>query len=157
MKRSIHISQGALIAALYVILTEVSALFGLSGGVIQLRLSEALCILPMYFPSAVPGLFIGCIISNILTGCAIWDIVFGSLATLIGAVGTYLLRRHKCLVTIPPVIANVLIVPPVLKLVYGFEDAIWFIYLTVFIGEFISCTILGSSIIAIIEKRKKHK
>ena len=157
MKRSIHISQGALIAALYVILTEVSALFGLSGGVIQLRLSEALCILPMYFPSAVPGLFIGCIISNILTGCAIWDIVFGSLATLIGAVGTYLLRRHKCLVTIPPVIANVLIVPPVLKLVYGFEDAIWFIYLTVFIGEFISCTLFGSSIIAIIEKRKKHK
>ncbi len=157
MKKSsaAYVSQGALIAALYIILTEISAIFGLSGGVIQLRLSEALCVLPIYFPAAIPGLFIGCIISNLLTGCVIWDIIFGSLATLIGALFTRILRKRKYLATIPPVIANTLIIPPVLKFVYCFNDAIWFIYVTVFIGEILSCTLLGSAIIAFISKRKK--
>ena len=157
MKRSSakYVSQGALIAALYIILTEISAIFGLSGGVIQLRLSEALCVLPIYLPAAIPGLFIGCIISNLLTGCVIWDIILGSLATLIGAVFTRSLKKSKYLATLPPVIANTLIIPPVLKYVYGFGDAIWFIYVTVFIGEILSCTLLGASIIAFMNKRKK--
>ena len=156
MKKSsaAYISQGALIASLYIVLTELSALFGLSGGVIQLRLSEALCILPIYLPSAIPGLFIGCAISNLLTGCVIWDIIFGSLATLIGAVFTRALKQRKLFATLPPVIANTLIIPPVLKYVYGFDDAVWFIYITVFIGELLSCTLLGSLLITVIDKRK---
>jgi len=157
MKRSsaAYVSQGAIIAALYVILTEISAVLGLSGGVIQLRLSEALCVLPIFFPSAIPGLFIGCIISNILTGCLFPDIVFGSLATLIGAVFTYLLRKHKYIATLPPVISNTLIIPPVLKTVYGVPDALPFICLTVFLGEFISCSLVGSFFIKIFDRRKK--
>jgi uncharacterized membrane protein len=150
-----HIAKGAMIAALYVVLTEVSAIFGLSGGVIQLRLSEMLTVLPLYFSSAVPGLFIGCIISNMITGCAIWDVVFGSAATLIAAFVTSKMGRIKYLASLPPLIANTLVVPPVLKFVYGFEDAMWFIYLTVFLGELISCTVLGTALVAVIEKRKK--
>lgn len=77
--------QAALIAAMYVVLTWVANLLRLANGVIQVRFSEALTILPFFTPAAIPGLFVGCIISNTITGSAIWDILFGSLATLIGA------------------------------------------------------------------------
>ena len=155
--RANYIAQAALIAALYVVLTELSAIFGLSGGVIQLRVSEALTVLPLYFTSAIPGLFIGCIISNLITGCAFWDIVFGSLATLIAAYITSKMKNLKYLATLPPVIANTLIIPPILKAVYAVPDAMWFIYLTVFIGEVLSCSILGTGLMAIIEKRFMRK
>lgn len=94
-KSALFLTQAAMIAALYVVLTYIANLFGLASGVIQIRLSEMLCILPVFTPAAIPGLFIGCLLSNILTGCVIWDILFGSLATLAGAIGTYLLRNHK--------------------------------------------------------------
>ena len=94
-----YICEGALIAVLYIVLTYISALFNLSSGVIQLRLSEALCILPIFTPAAIPGLAIGCLLSNLFTGSIIIDIIFGSIATLIGAIFTRLLRRH----TIAPI------------------------------------------------------
>ena len=73
-------------------------MLGLSSGVIQLRFSEALCILPIYTSAAVPGLFVGCIISNLLAGGVMTDVVFGSIATLIGAVGTRMIgQKHKML------------------------------------------------------------
>ena len=81
----LDLTQGAMIAALYVVLTFIANLAGLASGVIQVRLSEALTILPVFTAAAVPGLAIGCVLANLLTGCAIWDVVFGSLATLIGA------------------------------------------------------------------------
>ena len=90
-----YVASAALIAALYVVLTTISSLMGLSSGVIQVRFSEALTILPAFTPAAIPGLFIGCLISNIIAGGVIWDVIFGSVATLIGAVGTYLLKRKK--------------------------------------------------------------
>ncbi|MBR5459433.1 MAG: QueT transporter family protein [Clostridia bacterium] len=157
MKKSpaTYVAQGALIAALYVILTEISAVFGLSGGAIQLRLSEALTILPLYLPSAIPGLFIGCIVSNLLTGCALWDIVFGSLATLIAAIVTSRLKRVKYLASIPPIVANTLVIPPIIAYVYGTEMALWLIYITVFLGELVSCGLLGTTLIGIIEKKRK--
>ena len=155
--RAKHISQAAMIAALYVILTLLTNLLGLANGVIQIRISEALTILPLYFPAAVPGVFIGCLISNLLTGCALWDVVFGSLATLIAAFITSKMHKFKYLATLPPVIANTLIIPPILKIVYTVPDAMWFIYLTVFIGEIISCTVLGNGLITLIEKRLMHK
>ncbi|MBQ7982551.1 MAG: QueT transporter family protein [Clostridia bacterium] len=141
-------TYGALIAALYVALTYLAAMLGLSGGVIQIRFSEALTILPailpaVYAPGAVLGLFIGCILANALTGALVWDIVFGSIATLLGALGTYALRRVPALGWIPPVAANTVIVPLVLQHVYGVPDAWWFIALTVGIGELISCGGLG--------------
>lgn len=155
--RAKHISQAAMIAALYVILTLLTNLLGLANGVIQIRISEALTVLPLYFPAAVPGVFVGCLISNLLTGCALWDVVFGSLATLIAAFITSKMHKFKYLATLPPVIANTLIIPPILKIVYTVPDAMWFIYLTVFIGEIISCTVLGTGLITLIEKRLMHK
>ena len=92
-KIALYTARGALIGALYVVLTLVSALFGLSSGVIQFRISEALCVLPIFMPEAIPGLFIGCIVSNLIAGGVFWDIVFGSIATLIGAILARLLRK----------------------------------------------------------------
>lgn len=89
MKKTTFITQGAVIAAIYVVLVFVFDYW--SFGPIQFRVAEALTILPVFTPAAVPGLFIGCLIANITGGAVIWDIVFGSLATLIGAVGTYML------------------------------------------------------------------
>lgn len=84
-----------MIAALYVVLTYITNLLGLASGTIQVRFSEALCILPVFTPAAIPGLFIGCLISNLITGGIIWDIIFGSIATLLGALGTYFLRKRS--------------------------------------------------------------
>lgn len=139
-----RLTQGAVIAAIYVILTYMAGIFGLSSGVIQVRFSEALCILPYFTPAAIPGLFIGCLLSNLLTGCMPWDIVFGSLATLIGALGSYALRRFKFLTPLPPILANTLIIPFVLQWVYNIEATIPYLMLTVGIGELISCGILGT-------------
>lgn len=85
--------QAAMIAAVYVVLTLLANAFGLANYAIQIRFSEALTILPFFTPAAVPGLFVGCILSNILTGCLPLDVVFGSLATLLGALGTYMIGR----------------------------------------------------------------
>ena len=83
-KKTRYMTRAAVIAALYVVLTYLSALFGLSGqNLIQVRLSEALCILPYFTSAAVPGLAIGCLISNILTGAHVLDIVFGTLASVV--------------------------------------------------------------------------
>lgn len=149
-----YITKAAFIAALYVVLTELSAQFGLSGtNVIQFRISEALTILPFFTSAAIPGLVIGCLLSNILTGAVVWDVVFGTLATLIGAVLTYALRKYKWLAPVPPILANTIIVPIVLRFAYGFEDAWWFLALTVFIGEFVCCGILGMLLLFALQKR----
>ena len=141
--KTMMIADAGLIAALYVVLTYVAASVGLASGVIQVRISEALTILPVFTAAAVPGLTVGCVLANLLTGCAAWDVVFGSLATLIGAVGTRMMRKTPQLAWIPPVVANVAIVPIVLMKVYGAEDAWWFLALTVGAGELISCGLLG--------------
>ena len=109
MKKTRFITKTAAIAGLYIVLTVLNA--GFSSGPVQCRLSEALCILPVFTAAAVPGVTIGCLVSNIIVGGAVWDIVFGSLATLIGAVGTYLLRKHKFFAFLPPIAANTVIVP----------------------------------------------
>ena len=125
------------------VLTWVANALGLANGAIQVRFSEALCILPVFTPAAIPGLFVGCLLANILNGCVIWDIIFGSLATLIGAFGTYFLRKTKFVFTLPPVIANAVIVPFVLRYAYGVGDAHWYLVATVAAGEIISVCILG--------------
>ena len=141
--KSLQIANAGMIAALYVVLTWIANLAGLASGAIQLRLSEALTILPVFTASAVPGLAVGCVLANLLTGCAAWDVVFGSLATLIGAVGTRLMKDKPLLAWIPPVLSNAAIVPVVLMKVYGVPDAWWFLVLTVGAGELISCGLLG--------------
>ena len=148
------IALGGLTAALYIVLTLLANAFGLASGMIQIRVSEALCILPCFFPEAIPGLFIGCLISNIITGSAIWDIIFGSLATLIGAIGTYLCRRNRWLAPLPPILANTLIIPFVLAYAYGVEEGIWLLAITVGIGEFLSVFVLGELLYSGLVKRK---
>ena len=150
----LFIAQAAMIAAIYVVLTLVFAPF--SYGEVQVRISEALTILPVFTPAAIPGLFIGCLISNILGGCIIPDIIFGSLATLIGAVFTYMLRdQNKFLAPLPPILANTVIVPFVLRFGYQVPLPIPFMMLTVGIGEAISCGVLGMIIYAALYKYKK--
>ena len=144
-KKNIHLlTQAAMIAALYVVLTFIANAFGLANYSVQVRFSEALTILPFFTPAAIPGLFIGCLISNILTGCAIPDIIFGSLATLIAAFGTWKLRGigNVFLSPLPPILANTIIVPFVLRYAYGIRP-LWLSFLTVGAGEIISCGILG--------------
>ena len=151
-----RLTQSGIIAALYVLLTLTAAALGLHAGAIQLRLSEALTILPVFLPAAVPGLFVGCLLSNILTGGVIWDVIFGSLATLLGAIGTRLLRKHRILACLPPILANVLIVPLVLSYAYNVPEGLPFLMLTVGIGEVLSCGVLGQLLWSALNKHKDH-
>ena len=153
-RKIINISIAAVIAALYVVLTYLASAMGLASFAVQVRFSEALTILPIFTPAAIPGLFVGCVLANVLTGCALWDVIFGSLATLIGALGTFLLKKYKILATLPPIIANTIIVPFVLLNVYNLEGTYWFFALTVCLGEIISCGVLGSLLRKSLEKRK---
>ena len=148
-----NISKAGLIASLYIVLTFITNMFGLANGAIQIRISEALTVLPAIMPTAIPGVTIGCLISNIITGCTPVDIVFGTLATLIGAIGTYVLRNNKYLAVIPPIVANTIIVPVVLMYSTGTQFNFWFCAFTVCIGEIISCAILGLFLLKQIEKR----
>lgn len=141
--RVLFITQAAMIAALYVVLTVFVSAFNLASGAIQVRISEALTVLPAFTPAAIPGLFIGCLVSNMATGCLPPDIILGSLATLLGAYGTYLLRRFKWAVPIPPILANALIIPFVLAYVYHIPGGVPYFMLTVGIGEVLSCGVLG--------------
>jgi len=154
MKRTKTITQAAIIAALYVVLTFIANAMGLASGAVQIRLSEALTILPYFTPAAIPGLFVGCLLSNILVGGALFDIIFGSIATLIGALGTYLLRKSKWLSPVPPIISNTIIVPLVLIYAYGVSDALPYLMLTVGIGEVISAGLLGMILLKSLEKHK---
>ena len=151
-----RLARGGLIAALYVALTYLATVLGIASGVIQFRLSEALCVLPIFLPEAVPALAVGCCIANIISMCAPWDIVLGSLATLIGALGAYLVgkRLPPVVATIPTVLANALIIPFVLMFVYGIEGTYLFFALTVGIGEIV-CATIGGTLLAGALKRSR--
>lgn len=133
-----RLCEAALIAAIYVILTYLCAAVGMSSGAIQLRFSEALCILAIFTSAAVPGVALGCFMANLLTGCALWDIVFGSLASLIGMIGCRALKKHPYAALVPYALANMIVIPFVVKLVYSAPEALPLIFLTVGIGEIIS-------------------
>ena len=138
------VCQAGIVAALYTVLTCLVGAFGLANGAIQFRVSEALCILPVFMPAAVPGLTVGCLLSNILTGCLWQDILFGPVATLLGALGTWLLRRlSPWLAPLPTVAANTLIVPFILAYAYHAEGGLPYLMLTVGIGEILSAYVLG--------------
>ncbi len=151
-----YITNSALIAALYVILTYVTNMFGLANGAIQVRFSEALTVLPYFTSSAVPGLFVGCLISNLITGCTAIDVIFGSIATLIGAVGTRILRRYKYLAPVPPILANIAIIPIVLMYAAGVDAGWFYLALTIGAGETLSCGVLGIALLKSIEKKAVH-
>ena len=172
-KKVLFLVQAAMIAAIYVVLTYFISAFNLASGAIQVRISEVLVILPYFTPAAIPGLFLGCLLSNLLTGGMIWDVIFGSLATLLGAVGTWLLCHSsasaspqnkssgsasvkKWLAPLPPIISNTLIIPFVLYYAYQFPGSIPYFMLTVGLGEVISCGILGLLLLNVLNKYRKY-
>lgn len=143
MHNTQYLTHAAATAAIYTVLTVIAAGFGLANGAVQVRFSEALTVLPFFTPAAVPGLAVGCLISNIVTGCALPDIIFGTLATLLGALGSHALRRNRFLVSLPPILANTIIIPFVLSYAYHIPGGIPYFMLTVGAGEVISCLLFG--------------
>lgn len=151
-EKVIHMVQAAMIAAVYVALTL--PIQPIAYGPIQFRVSEALTILPYFTSAAIPGVTIGCFLSNILMGAPLPDIIFGTLATLIGTIFSRMLRRQKFLVCIPPILSNALIIPWVLKFAYEFEDAVPFMMLTVGAGEVLAAGVLGTMLLLALERCK---
>lgn len=155
-RKALFLTEGAVIAALYVVLTEVTTLFGLSSGVLQFRLSEALCVLTAFTPAAIPALAVGCLISNLLAGCLPIDLLVGTLATLVGAVGGYLLRRVPLLVPLPTVLANTLVIPFILAYAYGAPGGLPYFFLTVAVGETVCAYILGMLLYITVRRYGQH-
>ncbi len=155
-ERAIFVCSAGLIAALYAALTLVSGALGLSSGAIQLRLSEALCILPVFTSAAIPGLTVGCLIANLASACIWQDVLFGTLATLLGAIGARLLRRVWWLSPMPAVLANTTIIPVVLAYGYGFEMGLPYLMLTVGVGEVLSAYVCGMVLFFAIKPHAKR-
>ena len=153
-KGILFLTQAAMVAAIYVVLTFVFK--PISFGEIQVRIAEALTILPVFTPAAIPGLLVGCLLGNTIGGAALPDIIFGSLATLIGAWGTYLLREQKPIIaTLPPIIANVVIIPFILRYAYAVPIAIPLLMLFILVGQVISCMGLGLLLHKALDKNKQ--
>ncbi len=154
--RLVFLTQTAAIAALYAVLTWLGSFFVPQIGPVEFRFSEALCILPVFTPAAIPGLWIGCLLGNLLCGGVIWDLVFGSLASLLGAIGTCVFRKKKFLPYLCPVLSNSLIIPPILLFAYGFGEGqpVWFFYLVFIAGEAASVFLFGSLLKEALQRTK---
>ena len=140
-KKTRLMTESALIAAVYVAL--VLLFKPISFGAIQFRIAEALCVLPFFSLSAVPGLAIGCLLGNFFSGAAMPDVIFGTFATL------------KWLVCLPPILANAIIVPFVLQYAYGVTDGYFFLFATVGIGEILAVGVLGNVLLLALEGKKE--
>ena len=136
-----YLVKAGVIAAIYVVLVQVFSFS--SFGPIQFRVAEALTILPYFTSAAIPGLFVGCLIANILGGAVLWDIIFGSLATLVAAILSYRLRKHEYLVPIPPVLVNAVVIGVILKYAYGIPEGLFVLMGGVFLGQMVSAFGLG--------------
>lgn len=136
-----YLAQGAVIAALYAALTLLFA--PISYGLMQVRISEALCVLPMFTPAAVPGLFVGCLLANLLGGAAVYDVVFGSLATLAAAFLTRKLRFNRFLAPLPAVLVNGLVVGAMLAFLFEVGESFGACFLYISAGQAIACYALG--------------
>lgn len=148
-----NIAISGIIAALYAVMSYFSSVFGIAYGPIQCRFSEALCVLPFLTPAAVPGLFLGCLVANLLSPYGPLDIVFGSLATLLAAVWTRRVHR-KWLAPLPPVVCNAVIVGAVITVQQVPMELFWgaFAYnaLTIGLGEALACYVLGGLLLRVL-------
>ena len=151
-KKTLFITQAAAIAAIYTVLVMV---FNFSSfGPVQFRVAEALTVLPYFIPAAIPGLAIGCFLSNLLNSADVLDIIFGSLATLIAAVLSYQLRRFKLLVPVPPIVVNALVVPFILKYAYFEADSIPAMMVSVGVGQLLAAGVIGLVLLFSLDKVK---
>lgn len=151
IKKSQFITHASMIATIYVSLVIMAA--NISFGPIQFRIAEALTVLPYFTPAAIPGLTIGCLISAIATSAHILDVIFGTLATLIAATLSYLLRKRKYLVPLPPIVSNALIIPWVLK--YTSKMPIYIMMFSIATSQFFACYGLGLILLIALEKANK--
>lgn len=162
-KRTMFLTKAAVIAAVYTVLTLLSAVFGLAFGGVQFRFSEALCILPLFSSAAVPGLTVGCIVSNIFSSVTPLDTVIGSLATFLAALLTRKLRRIT-VKGIPvlsmcfPVLFNAVFVGAEIAFVSG-EKTLFPVFITnalsVGFGEALVIFTLGTVLFNIISKNRR--
>ena len=153
-KRLLYLAQGGITAAAYTALTLVFS--PISFGPVQVRIAEALSILPMFTKAAVPGLFIGCLLGNLLGGALILDVIFGSIATLIGAYLGYLFRKNRWLVPVPTVVSNTLIIPFILRYAYDVQLPVYLIVLYILGGEILSSYLLGEVLGSFLLKHKRN-
>ena len=157
-KKMLALCRGAIIGALYTALTLLCGLLGLASMPVQLRLSEALCVLPFFMPEAIFGLTVGCLISNLFVGGVWADVLFGTLATLLGALGTYAMRKLKgnsrFLCILPPIVSNTVIIPFVLRYAYGIGDGWLWLAAGVGLGELLSVGVFGTLLFTALEKRR---
>lgn len=161
-------TEGAVIAALYAVLTYIAAAMNLAYGSVQFRFSEALTILPIFTPAAIPGLAIGCFISNLGSPLGIIDWVFGTLATLLAAIATRMLREIKWkeipfLAVIPPILINAIVIGFEIACLsdagaFSFTNASFASFITFFlsvgIGQLVVCVGLGIPLIITLNKNK---
>ena len=152
-KNLLFIVQAAIIAAAYTALTMLFAPISFGHAIFQIRVSEALTVLPAITSASIPGLFIGCLVSNLLGGFGPIDIIFGSLATLIAAILSRKLRNTPWLVPLPPVIINALIVGSYLKFLYMQEVPLALSLGWVALGELIACYVFGLPLLFVMQKR----
>ena len=151
-----QLATAAIIAALYTVMSLMSSVFGLTYGAIQCRFSEALTVLPFFLPEAVPGLFVGCLVTNLMSTVGPLDIILGSMATLLAALWTAKMP-NKWLAPLPPVICNAVIIGAMIAWYEagfgpGFGAAFAYNAGTVGIGEAIACYVLGMLLLAILPR-----
>jgi len=146
------LARGAIIAAVYALLTIFLA--PISSGLIQCRVAEAMSVLPYFTFAAVPGLFVGCLLANLLTGAPAYDVLFGSLATLLAAYITYLMRKRvtKFLAPLPSVVINALVVGALLTYVYQVGVGYWLAAGYVAVGQAIACFGIGLPLMTVLQK-----
>lgn len=151
-----ELTLAALVAALYAVTSYFSNIFGLNFGAVQCRFAEALCVLPFLFPCAAPGLFVGCLITNLMSTVGPLDLVFGSAASLLAAVWTAKMP-NRFLAPLPPVVCNGVIVGAVITWYEtGFGPAFWPMFavngLSVALGEAVACCVLGSMLLRVLSR-----
>ena len=158
-KGTLYLTRAALIAAAYAVIAYLSA--PLQFLFFQFRISEAFCVLAIFMPEAIPGMFLGCFIANYLSGCVFWDVLFGSIATLIGAIGARLLskvpEKMKWIATLPTILANAIIIPFVIIYAYQSPDSYWFLFFSVALGEVVTAGILGTMLYYQLRKKLNRK
>ena len=155
-----YLTRAAIIAATYIVLTQLASLANLAYRAVQFRFSEALCVLPFLFPEAIPGLFIGCLLSNILSPYGPLDMIVGSLATLLAALLTAKCRS-RYLAPLPPVVCNAILVGALIAwqeagFTAAFAPAFAYNAFTVGLGEAVVCTLLGLPLLYLLEKHGKE-
>lgn len=147
MTRTKYLTHAAITAAVYIVITVIFA--PISYGQVQVRISEALTILPYFTPAAIPGLFVGCLLANIYGGAGLLDIVFGSLATLLAAFLSYKMPK-KYLVPFPPVIVNAIVIGFVLF--FAANLPLFITMAWVGLGQLIACYGIGYPLMVLLEK-----